>query len=841
MAQSLGDLIYNIKADSKGFNVEVAKADASMKSFSSGLQGLSIKNIAALGGIGAAVGAIGGVLIKATKEAAKFESTVSDFATLLDGNTAKANDLADGIERISRTVPKDANELGAGLYNVLSAGITNTSDALNVLEKSGQLAVAGLGDTKGAVDLMTSAINAFKIPASQADVVADNLFKTVKAGKTTVDELRQGFGAMAPSAAATGVSLQEVLSATAALTTTGEPAAQAYTQLRSLFNELTTSGNDVSKALEAVGISNVKTAIQSDGLNSVLLKLRDAAGNNDIAFKNLFSSQEAGAAALALATTVNDAYNNTLDTMLNGTNALGVAFSQQANTTQNQLVLAQNQLNETLRNLGEKILPIVNNVLSKFLTLMDRIRREVNIMTDFTNKTIALDDKLVALRKEQGKLADGTSQFTEAQIKAGLSAVTVQKETVRLQQAQQLLSTALEKGALSGQKSLDVLAELNPEYKKLADSGAIGFSKNVGKELEIVNARLGEFDKSVGTVNAALEPFNALGAETDAALTKMADSAGAPHAPLVQLNDDLKKAADQAAEAAKRIQEDLAKAFSGFNASLSTGFEDTNKGLADIIVKAEDAKAKLQDSLKTTEDGDQKKRIQDEIDAQNEILNARKGFEERQAKVVEEIRGKLEAAGIDAAQSGLDALTNVKSLEEQVQQQRALAQLNEFQLFEQQQNAKLLKLTDDFITEINLIKEKIAKQQDLEAGLTSFLDGQNKTRTGSVLAFTNVAISQYQRMVNQLQQAVSLQQMLRGGGGPTRGQAEGGFTPPEGARVHGGEFVAPASMVSSMPDLFRQLDSMRGNTINQTFNNNFPNGDVDLIGFSRRIAFQLKR
>jgi len=58
------------------------------------------------------------------------------------------------------------------------------------------------------------------------------VFRTVKAGKTTISELAQGFGAVVPVVAQSKIKLDEYLASVAALTTSGLPASQAQTQIR---------------------------------------------------------------------------------------------------------------------------------------------------------------------------------------------------------------------------------------------------------------------------------------------------------------------------------------------------------------------------------------------------------------------------------------------------------------------------------------------------------------------------------------------------------------------------------------------------------------------------------
>ena len=82
--------------------------------------------------------------------------------------------------------------------------------------------------------------------------MSDILFKTVKAGKTTISELAQGFGATAPIVQAAGASLEDFQAATAALTA-GTPAAQAQTQIRAAMVALQKPTKEMSAIMHRLG------------------------------------------------------------------------------------------------------------------------------------------------------------------------------------------------------------------------------------------------------------------------------------------------------------------------------------------------------------------------------------------------------------------------------------------------------------------------------------------------------------------------------------------------------------------------------------------------------------
>lgn len=331
-----------------------------------------------MGAAAAAAAATTGIL--AVKEAAKFEEALGNIDTLLGDDNEALGKFRKGLLELQQIIPKTGDDLGASAYQIVSAGITDAGEALQVLKASGKLAVAGLGTTEQSTDLLTSALNAFQISAAEAERVSDILFKTVKGGKTTVAELSQSFGQVAPVAKAAGVSIEELQAATAALTTSGLQTSVAQTQLRAAINNLLKPGKELQEQLASVGITNVQTAIQSDGLTEVLQKLRNSVGGNEVAFGNLFTSVEAAGAVLSLTGTQYETFKGIMEDMLDPTNALNEAFEKQVNTFNAQWQLLKNKLNVILITLGNEILPSVTEAVSK--------------LSDFV---VALTDKFIAM------------------------------------------------------------------------------------------------------------------------------------------------------------------------------------------------------------------------------------------------------------------------------------------------------------------------------------------------------------------------------------------------------------------------------------------------------------
>lgn len=94
---------------------------------------------------------------------------------------------------------------------------------MKILEVSAKAAVGGLTETETAADAVTTILNAYKMSAEEAGTVSDQLFTTVRLGKTTFGELGASIAQVAPIAAAYGISIDQVLGAVASLTKQGTP------------------------------------------------------------------------------------------------------------------------------------------------------------------------------------------------------------------------------------------------------------------------------------------------------------------------------------------------------------------------------------------------------------------------------------------------------------------------------------------------------------------------------------------------------------------------------------------------------------------------------------------
>jgi TP901 family phage tail tape measure protein len=247
MAVTVASLMTKMGYDGSELAAGLGASTGLLKSFMGGFKGIMTTGVVAAG---AAVGLI-------AESYMKIQDALTPVMTLTGEGTQLFKDMSQSIKDVISSSPKSADDIGMAAYKILSAGITDAVQANLALVASNQLALAGLGSVTQASDLITSAMNNWKGANLSANDAAQLFFGTVQVGKTTTADLAQGFGSIAPLADAAGISLQTLMSATAALTVTGMPAATAYTGLRNIISSILKPA-DKAKAAAAGDGSTVR-------------------------------------------------------------------------------------------------------------------------------------------------------------------------------------------------------------------------------------------------------------------------------------------------------------------------------------------------------------------------------------------------------------------------------------------------------------------------------------------------------------------------------------------------------------------------------------------------------
>lgn len=317
--------------------------------------------------------------MEASEAAAEFETATMKISTVADTSKVSLQQMSEDVMKLSKETGIGVDNLSDATYSALSASV-DTAEAVNFTATASKLAAGGFTSSATAVDVLTTALNAYGLEADHAENISDMLIVTQNLGKTTVDELAASVGKVIPLASAYGVEMDNLSAAYAELTKGGIATAEAGTYLKSMLNELGDSGSTVSTVLkEQTGSSFSELMEQGYSLGDVMSVLGDSVGGSAGAFNELWSSSEAGIGALSLYNAGADQFNTTLDAMRTSVGATEQAYKTMTDTTQH----AQEEMSNAAENLQIAIGQNINPLVERLYGLGTNV---LNFMSDFATE-----------------------------------------------------------------------------------------------------------------------------------------------------------------------------------------------------------------------------------------------------------------------------------------------------------------------------------------------------------------------------------------------------------------------------------------------------------------------
>lgn len=335
------------------------------------------KAIAAIGAALVSIGLVAGLhsvadgFMECSAAAAAYETQVAKVTTIADTTVKSSSELSGEIKELSKDTAVSANDLADATYNAISASV-DTADAVMFAGQANALAVGGFTSSATAVDVLTTAINAYGLETEEAAQLSDYLITTQNLGKTTVDELANSVGRVIPTAAAYGVEMDNLSTAYAVLTANGVATAETTTYLKGMLNELAKEGSTVSDILyQKTGKGFADLTESGQSLGDVLQVLGDSVNGNTTAFANLWSSQEAATGALSIYNSGAEHYNEVLGKMQGSTGAAATAYETMTSTTEYATQRMTNSMDNLSIAFGEKLNPVVAGTENAIATVVD--------------------------------------------------------------------------------------------------------------------------------------------------------------------------------------------------------------------------------------------------------------------------------------------------------------------------------------------------------------------------------------------------------------------------------------------------------------------------------------
>lgn len=296
-----------------------------------------------------------------------FESSMQKVKTLFTGTDEQFSALSDEILEISSATGLAADGLAEAAYSAESAGVPMEMLG-TMLQSSAELAAAGFTDIDTALSATAKTMNAYGMEGEESiGRVQKVLMQTQNLGITTVDELGASLAQVTPTASAFGVSFEQVGASLAVMTASGTSTAQATTQLNSLIAELgktgTVASNNLAKAAEGTqyaGMSFNEMMEAGADLGDVLGMISTQADKDGVSMVDMFSSIEAGKAALSIFSGEGETFKNDLEQMATSADVVGEAYG----TVSDSLEFKTQRIKTAFSNMATGLFEVVSGPLA---------------------------------------------------------------------------------------------------------------------------------------------------------------------------------------------------------------------------------------------------------------------------------------------------------------------------------------------------------------------------------------------------------------------------------------------------------------------------------------------
>ncbi|MGB0452606.1 MAG: phage tail tape measure protein [Bacteriovoracaceae bacterium] len=230
---------------------------------------------------------------EAYEEMKEFNKRLIEIETIMPKGQKVTKELKNELLQLSSTFAVGPQKQAQAYYQIISSGTTDTAKATELLTAANTVALGGIADLGGSINVLTDIMNIYGHENITANEAADALFQTVKLGKTDISQLSANMAQVLPSANELGISLDVVGASLATMTAQGLTTSERTTQLSALLNGVAKNGTLLGKSLDGA-------ALRTKGLSQWLQDLKAKTGGSSAELFKLFGRTEAVKAVLAL-------------------------------------------------------------------------------------------------------------------------------------------------------------------------------------------------------------------------------------------------------------------------------------------------------------------------------------------------------------------------------------------------------------------------------------------------------------------------------------------------------------------------------------------------------------
>lgn len=367
-----------------------------------------LANALAATGIAKGVKEIADTLYDCVNAFASFDAQMSAVQAISGATGEDMARLSEKAKEMGATTSFTAKQAGEAFEYMAMAG-WKTEDMLSGIEGILHLAAASGESLASTSDIVTDALTAFGLSASDSARFADVLAVASSNANTNVGMMGETFKYVAPVAGALGYSIEDTAVAVGLLANAGIKSTQAGSTLRAVLTNLAKPSKEVSVYMEKLGVSLTDNKGKMRSLSSLLLQLRERFSGLAEAERAEYAAGLAGKEAMSGLLAIVEASEEDFRKLTDAINdSAGAAYEMSQIRLDNyagQVTLLNSAVDGLKLTIGSQLSPVLEKLASGATTV-------VGGLNELLEKCPALTAVLVGLTSAAGLLAAAFAGFS---------------------------------------------------------------------------------------------------------------------------------------------------------------------------------------------------------------------------------------------------------------------------------------------------------------------------------------------------------------------------------------------------------------------------------------------
>lgn len=318
-----------------------------------------------------------------------FEAAMSQVQAVSVADSDELEQLTKKAEEMGATTKFTATD-SAEAFNYMAMAGWKTEDMLDGISGIMQLAAAANEDLGTTSDIVTDALTAFGLKASDAGMFSDVLAAASSNANTNVSMMGETFKFAASMAGSLGYSVQDVALMTGLMANSGIKASMAGTALNSIMTRLSTNTHHARDTLEELGIKFFDAQGNARPLVDVMEELRDATANMNDEQKTSVANAIAGTNSqkglLAILNASETDYNKLANAIDNAAGASERMADTQLDNLSGSITLLQSAVDGVKISFGSRLNHYVRDVADGLTAAMPDVEAALSDFMDFVDR-----------------------------------------------------------------------------------------------------------------------------------------------------------------------------------------------------------------------------------------------------------------------------------------------------------------------------------------------------------------------------------------------------------------------------------------------------------------------